>query len=126
MSYFPSEFDLVFDATTTETATGRQINGKDTYIKVIEIGSSLSTGANSQAHGISVLDQVLRSNITCVRPVSGAGNEDICVPFITSSTTFGVGCQFDATNMIINVGTGWTGTNNILTSCRAILEYTKV
>ena len=125
MTYFPDQFLLEYDATTTETLSGREINGVATYIKVVKQTSSLSTGSNAIAHGISVLDQILRANIMCVRPISGVP-EWVPVPFHTTSTSFATASDFDATNMNIILGTGWTGTNNILTSVIAILEYTKV
>lgn len=125
MTYFPDDFAIVEDVTTTEQATGRTVDGAATYTKLVKQSGNLSTGTTNVAHGISGLTKIVRCHAVAQRSTDIQGTEQVVFPFVSATSTFNASVHFDATNLIIRLGTGWMGTNNVLSNLWAVVEYLK-
>ncbi|MCP4899944.1 MAG: hypothetical protein GY906_23495 [bacterium] len=113
---------ITLDHSTSEQATLRTWTGAETiYQKTVVSAGNFSTGNTNVAHGITGLGTVI-----CVRALMDRSNgAQIPVPFVSSAAAFTVVLQINATNLIVGVGTGWTGAGNVLSNFRATLFYTK-
>lgn len=125
MTYFPNDFAIVEDITTTEQATGRTVDGAATYTKLIKQSGNLSVGTTNVAHGITGLTKVVRTYAVAQRVTAIQGTEQVVFPFLSSTVSFLASVHFDSTNLIIRLGTGWAGTNNVLSDLWAAIEYLK-
>lgn len=119
MSYIPWSPHI----RTTENTTGDFLEGKAVYRKMVKHSGNLSTGTNNIAHGISGLTKVvgcygtvLRSNGTTY-PMPSWNDRAV--------SNFNYYTQLDGTNIIITVGTAWTGAGNVLSDPWIIIEYLK-
>ena len=121
MTYLPNSQGGLPSVTTTEAASGRQVDGVNTFLKLVKQSGNLSTGITNIAHGISTIDRVISAEAYCHRD-NGA---ELPFPFVSTSSTFVNSFQLDGTNIIVNVGTGFTGAGNTLSDLHTLIEYTK-
>lgn len=113
---------LHVDFDTAEQVAGRTWTGGETiYQKTVLNAGNLATGVVNIAHGISGLTQVLF--IECFADRSSG--TQVPFPFASGTTTFVVSVQIDTTNVILGVGTSWTGAGNVLSNVRCTIFYLK-
>lgn len=124
MTYFPADFALDLDITTTEKDTGMLFDGDVLYSKLIKQSGNLSTGTTNIAHGITGLARVARA-LVCAQRVNGSNTEQIMGTYQHISSNFDLDFRFTATNLVVKVGSSWTGTGNILSDLWCVLFYTK-
>lgn len=112
------------DYNTTEEWTGRLWHdGKKIYRRVLRITGSLSTGDNTLAHGVTP-DDVVSCTGWCHR--DDAGSQQLPINFAAASASSAIATKTDDTNVIVNVGTGYSGAGNTLSNLSVVFEYTKV
>tara|TARA_R110000803_G_scaffold48198_5_gene100088 strand:- start:8864 stop:9547 length:684 start_codon:yes stop_codon:yes gene_type:complete len=114
---------VTLDYSTTEQATDRLDEaGATIYQKTILNAGNLATGTVNIAHGITTL-----ANVVAWRGWADRSNgSQLPLPFPSGGSTFVVSLQINATNLILGVGTGWTGAGLVLSNARMTIFYTKV
>lgn len=106
-----------------EVASGRQVDGKDTFYKLIATEADLAVGSQGIAHGISTIARVVHMYGVAER--DSAGGQDVT---FANTDLASNGINFLAVNettVIISVATGFTGAGNTLSKLRIFLEYSK-
>lgn len=113
---------LFLDLSTSEQTTNRDDQSAGTiYQKTVLNAGNLSTGVTNIAHGITGLADVLALHCW----VDRSNGSQMPFPFASGGSTFAVSLQVDGTNVIVNVGTGWTGAGLVLSNLRCTMFYTK-
>lgn len=109
-------------ALNTEVSSGRSVGGQPTFFKVVASAGALPASTTTLvAHGIAPLIRVITAAGVCLRD----NGSFIPMPNGDSSDTFAVVVQVDATNVLLFVGSAWTGAGNLLSAPWIVLEYTK-
>lgn len=106
-----------------EVASGRKIGGVSTFLKMIKRTGALAVGANTQAHSITGLIKMYRLWGVALR--DSAGNDSVLLANADVNVTAVNNLVSDNTNIIINIGTVWTGAGSILSDALIFMEYTK-
>lgn len=121
MTYFPA---VTHDLSTTEHLTGEFIEGKRVYRKLVKhSGSMTASSTTSIAHGITGITKVVGCWGTLLRS-NGATYPLVFHPGgIFAAPHFGT--HVTATDIVITLGTAWTGTGNVLSDAWVVLEYLK-
>jgi len=110
-----------FDYSTEEFDTGMLwVDGSKVYGKVVQ-SSSLSTGQNTIAHGITDLAHMVQ---VC-GSVSTVSSGDLPIPVVDSAAANMVGVQaINATNIVLYIGSNYAGTY-APASANIVVLYTK-
>jgi hypothetical protein len=106
-----------------EVASGREIGGVATYIKMIKRTGDLSTGLTSVAHGITGLIKMYSCRGVTLR--DSADDSHILLANSDENPTAVNNLATDDTNILITIGTVWTGAGNVLSEALIFMEYTK-
>lgn len=106
-----------------EVASGRKIEGVDTFIKMIKKSGNLAVGANTQAHSITGLIKMYRLWGVALR--DDASSTHILLANADENPVAVNNLASDDTNILITLGTVWTGSGNILSDALLFMEYTK-
>lgn len=116
------EDGITLDHSTSEQQTNRiWTDSSAIYQKTVINAGNLATGTVNIAHGISGLNDVL-----FIRGYADRSNgSQVPIPFPSGTSTFVVSLQVDGTNIILGVGTSWTGAGNVLSNARFTIFYTK-
>lgn len=118
----PDEDGLWLDMSTSEQSTNRtHTTGATIYQKTFLRPGNLPTGSTNIAHGITGLSRIIHS----AGSVNRSNGQKIPINFPANPATFILGVLADATNVIIQVGTGWAGAGNVLSDPIITLFYTK-
>lgn len=107
----------------TEVASGRKIEGNDTFFKLVTVDGNLSATNQAFAHDISDLDRVYRLWGNAKR--DDADDQDIVLLNPDATTQRNIFLSVDTTNILVNIGTDWAGAGDILSDLKVFLEYTK-
>ena len=103
-------------STTAEQLTGETwINGKPIYKRTVAATGPISVATSTFAHGITGIDQPVKLDGFWTNP------NTVDFPYYFSATNW-TSARFDATNLIINLGTERQGTGSFALT----LYYTKV
>ena len=106
-----------------EVASGRKIGGVSTFLKMIKRTGALSVGANTQAHSITGLIKMYRLWGVALR--DSVGNDSVLLANADVNVTAVNNLVSDDTNIIMTIGTVWTGAGSILSDALIFMEYTK-
>lgn len=107
---------------TESTPSGRQVDGADTYWRMVTKQGNLGTGAQGIAHNIPLISRVL--NMYGIARRDNASKQDITFPHTDLAAN---GIHFlglNETHVVISVGSGYTGAGNTLSKLRIFMEYT--
>lgn len=118
MSYIPT---VVTSIGTTGRPTGEYVEGKPVYRKIVKHSGNLSTGANNIAHSISSFSKILRLEGTILR--SNGATIPLEWHDKATGSNFHVTVWADATNIVITLGTAWSGAGNVLSDPWVIIDY---
>lgn len=109
-----------WDYSTTEVETGQKWGNDKIYCKLVET-SSISTGANQVAHGITGLDHVIAAQ----GYVSTTSQGDLPLNVVAAAAADIVGIQrYTDTNIVLYIGTNYAG-GYAPASAKIALFYTK-
>lgn len=119
MTYLPQ---VLTSIQTTARPTGDYVEGKPVYRKIVKHSGNLTaSSANNVAHGISSFSKIVGCRGTILR------SSGTTIPLDwhdrTTETAFHVTTWVDATNIIITLGSGWSGAGNVLSDPWIILDY---
>lgn len=118
MTYYPHSLTSI---STTAQNTGDHVNGKPVYRKIVKQSGNLTQGAdNNIAHGISSFSKILRLEGTVKR---SSGTTIPLEWHDRTATNFQLRVFADATNIILGVGSGWTGAGNVLSDAWIVIDY---
>lgn len=109
-----------FDYSTTEQKTGAHwIDGKPTYIKVVNLGALPNATSKDVAHGISNLETIVTASLFAYSP---SVETFMPIPFVAVDST---GAQVRATigKTAVTIQTG--SNRSAFSIAHAIIEYTK-
>ena len=106
-----------------EVASGRKIGGVSTFLKMIKRTGALSVVANTQAHCITGLIKMYRLLGVALR--DSLGNDSVLLANADVNVTAVNNLVSDDTNIIMTIGTVWTGAGSILSDALIFMEYTK-
>ena len=105
---------------TEETFTGKYwINGKKVYRKVVDFGGLPSSGVKTVAHNIQNLDLIINYDVLATN-----GNVSWKMPLLNISA-LARGAAYNINKTIITIDCGSEANRSDLTTCYAIIEYTK-
>lgn len=120
------QFDIIktdFDVySTTEKVIGSWIDGRPIYRKVIHYTGTLTSGGNNINHGISNLDNVIRTS-GFIPFGSGSGKTSYMVFGYADSTQFINVINIKQSVITMYIGSAWA--SSFTNGCYIILEYTK-
>ncbi len=119
MTYFPAPLTSI---TTTAQATGDYVDGKPVFRKIVKQSGNLTqNAANNVAHSISSFTKIVRLDGTIKR------SSGTTIPLQwhdrAAASNFQVITHADATNIIITLGSAWTGAGNVLSDAWIIVDY---
>ena len=107
----------------TEVASCRQIEGNDTFYKLVVVSGNLSVSSQTHAHGITGLDRVYRLWGNAKR--NDANDQDVVLHNPDATLLRNIFLSVDDSDIIINIGTDWAGAGNVLSNLKVFMEYSK-
>ena len=108
----------------TEVASGRQIDGKDTFYKLVTKSGNLTAVNQSHPHNITGIDRAFSLQGSAKR--DDVNNQDILFHNPDATTQRNIFLSIDDTNLSFNIGTLWAGAGDTLSELRVFVEYTKL
>lgn len=121
MSYTPYP---TLDVLTTEHFTGEYVEGKAIHRKLVKQSGNLThSSVNTFAHGITGLTKVVGMYGTINR--SSGTTIQLDWHDRTTGTAFHIRTYISGSNIAIELGTGWTGSGNVLSDAWVVIEYLK-
>ena len=106
-----------------EVASGRKIGGVSTFLKMIKRTGALAVGVNTQAHSITGLIKMYRLWGVALRDDVGRTHYLLASAEVNLAAVNNL--VSDNTNIIMTIGTAWTGAGSILSDALIFMEYTK-